>query len=161
VTPRRRIAASFSLLVALCACGRAATPPPEETAGEVARGEAAPPTGPVTLPDALMPLTEGGEVQPRDPGTASVIARFPNGSFDTLRARVTEWMPANGWTMVPSSETDSARTAQSLEEMGMQAAADLARRTQSWGASYQRAGSTVAIVIDTADGTLQMNISWF
>jgi hypothetical protein len=70
-------------------------------------------------------------------------------------------MPAHGWTLVPGSEVDSERTAASLEEMGMHDAAELARSRPSFGASYQRGGKTAAIVIDSMDGTLQQNISWF
>src|SRR5436190_14213626 len=96
-----RIVASSSMLIAILACGRGTDAPPPVVADPVV--QPAQPAGPPALPDDIMPLTEGGEVQARDPGTASVIAHFPNGQFDTLRARVTDWMPAHGWTLVPGS----------------------------------------------------------
>jgi len=151
-----RIAASAALLIAICACGTA----PRDEGGEVAATPEAP-AGPVTLPDDVMPLTEGGEVSPRDPGVSTVTARFPDGDFDALRTRVREWMPAHGWTLVEGSEVDGERNAANLESMGMTEAAELARRTPSFGASYQQDGQTVAVNLDSLDGTLQMSINWF
>jgi hypothetical protein len=107
-----------------------------------------------------MPLTEGGEVSPREPGTNTVIAAFPDGDFESLRARTREWLPAHGWTLVPGSETDSERTAANLEEMGMTAAAETARATSSYGGSYQRGGQTVVVTLMTTDGALTMHIDW-
>jgi hypothetical protein len=159
-----RLLSSALLLAAICACGRGGSneeaPSAQPTAPAPAVQPSAP-SGPVTLPDAIMPLTEGGQVEPREPDVSTVTARFPNGQFDALRTRVREWMPANGWTLVEGSETDSERTASSLEALGMREAAELARRTPSFGASYQRAGQTVAVNIDSLDGTLSMRLNWF
>ncbi len=70
-------------------------------------------------------------------------------------------MPADGWTLVAGSETDSERNARNLEELGMNEAAALARQTPSYGASFQREGATVAVTLDSLSGTPQMNVSWF
>jgi hypothetical protein len=152
-----QIAAAFALLAAICACGGRRSSEPAVSDPTV---DPAAPSGPVTLPDALMPLTEGGQVQAREPGSATLMATFPNDQFDALRTRVRTWMPAHGWTLVSGSETDSARTAESLEGMGMHEAAELARRSHSFGASYQQSGQTVAVSLDDTSGTLTMSLNW-
>ncbi len=152
-----RLAASTLVLVAILACGRGAPDEPVPVAAPIV----APPE-PLVLPDALLPLTEGGTVEPRSPGVSTVMATFPETtSFETLRARVTTWMPAQGWTLVEGSQTDAESTARNLEEMGMREAAALARNTPTYGASWQREGSTVAINLDRLDGTLRMSLNWF
>ena len=151
-----RIAASAAVLIAICACG---TAPPEE--GDDVAPVVTPASGPVTLPDDVMPLTEGGEVAPREPDVSTVTARFGDGDFERLRNRVQTFMDSHGWTLVEGSEVDSERNAANLESMGMTEAAALARRSPSYGASYQQDGQTVAVLLDSLDGTLQMSINWF
>lgn len=171
MTPRSRrrragqILTAALLLAAICACApreTTATDPPSATAAEAPAPTAAPtPAAPIVLPDSLMPLAEGGQAQPRSPETSTLSVVFPSDQFDTVRSRVQTWMPANGWTLVAGSETDSARTAASLEELGQHAAAELARATPSYGASYQQQGHTVAVNLMTVDGALTLSFNWF
>lgn len=152
-----RLLASASILAAILACGRGAPDGPAPVAAPIVTAPE-----PLVLPDALMPLTEGGTVEPRSPDVSTVTATFPETtSFETLRERITTWMPAQGWTLVEGSQTDGETTARNLEQMGMREAAALARNTPTYGASWQREGSTVAINLDRFDGTLRMSLNWF
>lgn len=157
-----RLLASALVLAAICACGGSrsgeaapAVDTPTAEATPVASQES------LTLPDALMPLTEGGTVLERSPGADSLTTRFSDDEFDALRSRVTTWMPAHGWTLVPNSEVDAERTAATLEEMGMHDAAELARSHPIFGASYQRDGQTVAIGLQHLNDALEMSFNWF
>ena len=157
-----RLVAPWLLLLAICACGRG---PRAEGSSEPAVAPAVAPAvpaeAPVTLPDSLMPLAEGGTVQPRDPGVSTLSVVFPNDQFEQVRTRVREWMPAHGWTLVPGSEVDAESAARTLEELGQREAAALARQTPTFGASYQRDGHTVAVNLDGLDGALTLNLNWF
>jgi hypothetical protein len=42
----------------------------------------------------------------------------------------------------------------------MHEAAELARRSHSFGASYQQSGQTVAVSLDDTSGTLTMSLNW-
>ena len=158
-----RLIASALCLAAICACGGSRTDEAPAADPPAADPPAADPpaAGPTVLPDVLMPLTEGGTVLERQPDADSLTTRFADSEFDALRSRVTTWMPAHGWTLVPNSEVDAERTAATLEEMGMHDAAELARSHPIFGASYQREGQTVAINLQHADDALEMSFNWF
>ena len=127
----------------------------------------APPAGGATvapvLPDSLAPLGEGGEMVPDSAGSATRTYRFSTLDFATVQARTATFMAANGWTMVPGSETNSESVAAILESIGQAEAARLARATPSFGASYQHplSSATVAINIGSISGPLELSITWF
>ncbi|MGE3636235.1 MAG: hypothetical protein AB7P00_40410, partial [Sandaracinaceae bacterium] len=88
-------------------------------------------------------------------------ARFADGDVEAIHRRITQWMPAHGWTLVDGSEVNSDMTARTLESLGLREAAELARNVPSYGASFQQGSTTCAVSIDSLQGTLTMSINWF